>query len=61
MEKRYLDGSSGAITASIGHGVQEVIGAMTKQAEKVAFVYRSQFTSEAAERLAKTLSDKKSR
>ncbi|MFB9758028.1 aspartate aminotransferase family protein [Ectobacillus funiculus] len=56
--KRYLDGSSGAITASIGHGVQEVIGAMTKQAEKVAFVYRSQFTSEAAERLAKTLSDK---
>lgn len=56
--KRYLDGSSGAITASIGHGVQEVTEAMTKQAEKVSFVYRSQFTSEAAERLAKVLSDK---
>ncbi len=56
--KRYLDGSSGAITASIGHGVKEVIEAMTKQAEKVSFVYRSQFTSEAAERLAKMLSDK---
>lgn len=56
--KRYLDGSSGAITASIGHGVQEIIDAMTKQAEKVSFVYRSQFTNEAAERLAKTLSDK---
>jgi adenosylmethionine-8-amino-7-oxononanoate aminotransferase len=55
--KAYLDASSGAVTASIGHGVQEVIDAMHEQANKVSFVYRSQFTSEPAERLAKKLSD----
>ncbi|MGO4889693.1 aspartate aminotransferase family protein [Anaerobacillus sp. MEB173] len=55
--KNYIDGSSGAVTASIGHGVPEIIAAMNKQAEKVSFVYRSQFTSEPAEALAKKLSD----
>ncbi|MBP3963909.1 aspartate aminotransferase family protein [Paenibacillus lignilyticus] len=55
--KAYLDASSGAVTAGIGHGVQEVIDAMLAQAQKVSFVYRSQFTSEPAERLAKRLSD----
>lgn len=50
--KEYLDGSSGAVTASIGHGVQEITDAMHKQAEKVSFVYRSQFTNEPAEKLA---------
>lgn len=52
---RYIDGSSGAVTASIGHGVDEIIEAMNEQAKKVAFVYRSQFTSEPAEQLADTL------
>ncbi|KIL35505.1 hypothetical protein SD71_13450 [Cohnella kolymensis] len=55
--KAYLDASSGAVTASIGHGVQEIIDAMIEQANKVSFVYRSQFTNEPAERLAKKLSD----
>lgn len=55
--KCYIDGSSGAITASIGHGVDEIVQAMTKQAEKIAFTYRSQFTSEAAEKLARKLSE----
>lgn len=55
--KKYLDGSSGAITASIGHGVPEIIDEMERQAKKVSFVYRSQFTSEPAERLASKLSD----
>ncbi|MFD1738367.1 aspartate aminotransferase family protein [Bacillus salitolerans] len=54
--KRYLDGSSGAVTACIGHGVKEINEAMLKQANKVAFVYRSQFTSEPAEELAEKLS-----
>ncbi|QFT89263.1 Adenosylmethionine-8-amino-7-oxononanoate aminotransferase [Bacillus sp. THAF10] len=53
--KKYLDGSSGAVTASIGHHVQAVIDAMADQAAKVSFVYRSQFTSEAAENLASEL------
>jgi adenosylmethionine-8-amino-7-oxononanoate aminotransferase len=50
--KEYLDASSGAITANIGHGVKEIIDAMHEQAKKISFVYRSQFTSEAAEKLA---------
>lgn len=55
--KQYLDGSSGAVTASIGHGVQEIIDAMAEQSKKVSFVYRSQFSTEAAEQLAKKMSD----
>ncbi|MFF2877871.1 aspartate aminotransferase family protein [Gottfriedia sp. NPDC057991] len=54
---RYIDGSSGAITVGIGHGVEEIIDVMTEQAKQVSFVYRSQFTSEPAERLAKKLSE----
>lgn len=53
--KEYMDGCSGAVTASIGHAVPEIIEAMKKQAEKISFVYRSQFTSEPAEKLAKKL------
>src|SRR5690625_406529 len=53
----YIDGSSGAVTASIGHNVQEVIEAMEEQSRKVSFVYRSQFTTSAAEQLAKKMRD----
>ncbi|KWW22012.1 hypothetical protein AS888_05920 [Peribacillus simplex] len=54
--KKYIDGSSGAVTVSIGHGVQEVINETLAQAEKISFSYRSQFTNEPAEKLAKKLS-----
>ena len=54
--KKYIDGSSGAVTASIGHGVTEIIEVITEQAKKVSFVYRSQFTSEPSEELATKLS-----
>jgi adenosylmethionine-8-amino-7-oxononanoate aminotransferase len=53
--KKYLDASSGAVTANIGHGVPEIIEAIKEQAKKVSFVYRSQFTSEAAEGLAEKI------
>lgn len=55
--KEYIDGSSGAVTASIGHAVPEIIEAMHEQAKKVSFVYRSQFTSEKAEKLAQKLNE----
>lgn len=55
--KEYIDGSSGAVTASIGHGVQEIIEAMKEQSEKVSFVYRSQFSTDVAERLAEKMSE----
>ncbi|WLR49667.1 aspartate aminotransferase family protein [Bacillus tianshenii] len=54
--KAYIDGSSGAVTASIGHAVPEMIAAVAEQTKKISFVYRSQFTSEAAELLAARLS-----
>ncbi len=55
--KDYLDASSGAVTVNIGHGVKEIVEAMKGQADKVSFVYRSQFTNEAAEDLALKLHD----
>lgn len=55
--KQYIDGSSGAVTASIGHGVAEIAEAMLAQAGKVSFAYRSQFTNEPAEKLAQKLSE----
>jgi adenosylmethionine-8-amino-7-oxononanoate aminotransferase len=51
----YLDGSGGAMTVSIGHGVREVLDAMHEQAEQVCFTYRSHFTNAPAEQLAATL------
>jgi adenosylmethionine-8-amino-7-oxononanoate aminotransferase len=53
--KKYLDAASGAVTANIGHGIGEIIEAMQEQAKKVSFVYRSQFTSGAAEKLAEKI------
>lgn len=53
--KDYLDGSGGAMTVSLGHGVPEVLRAMQEQAHQLCFCYRTQFTSEPAEVLARTL------
>jgi adenosylmethionine-8-amino-7-oxononanoate aminotransferase len=53
--KQYLDGSSGAITCSVGHSHPKVIEAIRQQAGKLQFVYRSQFGSEEAEKLATKL------
>jgi adenosylmethionine-8-amino-7-oxononanoate aminotransferase len=55
--KRYIDGSSGAVTANLGHRVPEIISVIKEQADKVSFVYRSQFTNEPAEKLAQKLSE----
>ncbi|MED1562039.1 hypothetical protein AJ85_21500 [Alkalihalobacillus alcalophilus ATCC 27647 = CGMCC 1.3604] len=56
--KSYLDASSGAVTTSLGHGVSTIRRAMLEQAKKVSFVYRSQFTTEPAEKLATKLNEK---
>lgn len=53
--KRYLDGSSGAITATIGHGDERVLEAMRHQAQRVTFAYRTQFENEPAHELARAL------
>lgn len=51
----YLDGCGGAMTASIGHGIPEIADAIARQARTVAFTYRTQFTNEPAEQLARRL------
>lgn len=52
---RYIDGCSGAVTASIGHGVEEIAEAMYAQAKEVSFAYRSHFSSDAVEQLGAKL------
>jgi len=53
--KRYIDGCSGAVVTSIGHGSQKVKQAMLDQADRVAFTHGSQFTTQAAMDLAARL------
>ncbi len=51
----YLDGSGGAMTVSLGHGVPEVVRAIQAQAERLCFSYRTQFGNEPANELAQAL------
>lgn len=50
--KRYLDGSSGALVANLGHGRSEIARAMQEQAARVGFAHTARFTSDAQEELA---------
>lgn len=45
--KEYLDCAAGIAVVNIGHGVQEVIDAITEQAGKISYVYGGTFSSEA--------------
>jgi len=53
--KAYLDGSSGAVTCSLGHSHERLLPFIKSQLDKLQFVYRSQFASEEAEMLATKL------
>lgn len=50
--KQYFDGSGGAAVSCLGHGDVDVIAAIQKQAETLAYAHTSFFTSEIAETLA---------
>ncbi|MQA08655.1 MAG: aminotransferase class III-fold pyridoxal phosphate-dependent enzyme [Pseudonocardiaceae bacterium] len=50
--RRYLDGSSGAVAANLGHGNETIAEALAEQARTVAFAHRTQFRSRPAEQLA---------
>ena len=54
--KRYIDACSGPQTANIGHGNARVRKAMTDQAEKISYAFRSHFLNEPAESLAREIS-----
>ena len=51
--KRYIDGSSGAMVANIGHSNERVLAAMRAQMAQATFGYRLHFENEAAETLAR--------
>jgi adenosylmethionine-8-amino-7-oxononanoate aminotransferase len=53
--RRYLDASGGAAVSCLGHGHAEVLAAMRKQIEALAYAHTSFFTTDAAERLADRL------
>ncbi|GAA0511427.1 aspartate aminotransferase family protein [Deinococcus depolymerans] len=53
--RSYLDGSSGALVANVGHGRTEVAQAMAEQAARLAFVHGSQFSSDVLETYASRL------
>ena len=55
--KRYIDGSSGPVVCNLGHGVKEIGEAFAAQSDKVAYVFRSHFTSEPVEKLAALIAE----
>ncbi|MGR3764726.1 aspartate aminotransferase family protein [Rossellomorea sp. NS-SX7] len=56
--REYVDACSGAVTANLGHGMEEIIQSIVDQGNKVAFVYRSQFSNQPAEDLAEYLHER---
>ena len=53
--KRYLDAAGGAIVVNVGHGVPEVIDAVTAQLRRTQYVHGTMFTTEALEAYASEL------
>lgn len=54
--KKYLDASSGAVAANLGHGVMEIADAMAEQARKAAFVHTLRFETQVQHDLAEEIS-----
>ncbi|SES11526.1 Adenosylmethionine-8-amino-7-oxononanoate aminotransferase [Salipaludibacillus aurantiacus] len=53
--QQYMDASSGAVAVSVGHGNKEIIEAVAKQAEKVAFVHTLRFETEIQHHLSRLI------
>ncbi|MGC9959976.1 aspartate aminotransferase family protein [Roseiarcus sp.] len=53
--RRYLDASGGAAVSCLGHGHPDVLAAMHKQLDALAYAHTAFFTTEVAERLADRL------
>ena len=50
--RRFLDTVGGVYVVNVGHGLQEVVDAMYRQASAIAFPYAGSFTTESELRLA---------
>jgi Adenosylmethionine-8-amino-7-oxononanoate aminotransferase len=57
-DRAYIDASGGAAVSCLGHGHREVIDAIKKQLDEVAYAHSSFFTTEACETLADFLTDR---
>jgi adenosylmethionine-8-amino-7-oxononanoate aminotransferase len=53
--RRYLDASGGAAVSCLGHGHPDVLTAMRRQLDSLAYAHTGFFTTEVAERLADRL------
>lgn len=53
----YLDASGGPLVVNIGHGVREVVEAMSEQAARVAYAHAAMFTSRPLEDYAEALAE----
>ncbi|TDQ78891.1 adenosylmethionine-8-amino-7-oxononanoate aminotransferase [Dongia mobilis] len=53
--KSYIDASGGAAVSCLGHGHPDVIAALHRQADRLAYAHTGFFTSEPAEALAERL------
>ncbi len=53
--KRYIDASGGAAVSCLGHGHPDVLAAMHRQLDALAYAHTSFFTTEVAEQLADQL------
>ena len=47
--RRYIDASGGAAVSCLGHGHPDVLAAMHKQIDQLAYVHTSFFTTEVSE------------
>ena len=60
--KRYIDASGGPILCNLGHGSGEMAEALRDQAQKIAYIFRHDFTSQpledAAAKVCKATDDK---
>ncbi|MBV8104389.1 MAG: aspartate aminotransferase family protein [Hyphomicrobiales bacterium] len=55
--RRYLDASGGAAVSCLGHGHPDVIAALHRQLDALAYAHTAFFTTDAAERLADRLAE----
>lgn len=55
--KRYIDGVGGAAVVNIGHGVQEVLEAMARQARQFCYEFPFLYTSRSQEELARKVAE----
>ena len=53
--RRYIDASGGAAVSCLGHGHPDVVAAIARQAQAMAYAHTSFFSNEPAERLADEL------